>query len=305
MTAPLAPIAIFGYRRPEHIARVLTSLRTNPEHVNSSIHVFLDGARGPADAEDVLRTRAVVHENAPHHAEIVERESNAGLANSIIAGVTRLTHEYGTVIVLEDDLVPSKHFLRYMNEALQRYAQDDRVISAHAYCYPVAGKLPETYFLRGADCWGWATWKRGWDLFEPDGRRLLAELQRRRLTRRFDFDGSYPFTQMLRDSIAGKNDSWAIRWYASAFLKDKLTLYPGSSQVQNIGADGSGVHEGSSRAFEHVDWGGALQVDEIPVRESTEVRALFAAYLSTLRPSIASRLLRRLKRLMSQSGMGK
>lgn len=301
MTAPLAPIAVFAYRRPRHIARVLASLRANPEHENSPIHVFLDGARGVADEEDVARTRAVVRECAPRHAEIVEREGNAGLANSIVAGVTRLTREYGCAIVLEDDLVPCGHFLRYMNEALQRYAHDDRVISAHAYCYPVAGKLPETFFLRGADCWGWATWKRGWDLFEPDGRKLLRELERRHLTREFDFDGSYPYTRMLRDCIAGKNDSWAIRWYASAFLKDKLTLYPGSSQVQNIGADGSGAHEVSTRIFEHAEWGRALELGSIAVEESMQARRLFAAFLAGLRPSLAVRVRRRLMRLASKA----
>ena len=299
MSAPFAPLGIFAYRRPGHVARVLTSLRANPEFEQSPIRVFLDGARGATDAEDVARTRAVVRELVPRHAEIVEREFNAGLANSIIAGVTQLTQEYGHAIVLEDDLLPSKHFLRYMNDALARYAQDDRVISVHGYCYPVTGKLPETFFLRGADCWGWATWKRGWELFEPDGRKLLDDLEQRQLTRDFDFDGSYPYTQMLRDCIAGRIDSWAIRWHASAFLRGKLTLYPGSSQVQNIGADGSGVHVGTTEVFEHADWGQQLQVAQIPVEESKEARRLFAAYLSGLQPSIGAKILRRLRRVLS------
>lgn len=299
MSRPFAPIGIFAYRRPRHVARVLTNLRANPEFEQSPIHVFLDGARGPADAEDVARTRSVVRELVPRHAEIVEREVNAGLANSIIAGVTQLTHEYGHTIVLEDDLLPSRHFLRYMNDGLTRYAQDDRVISVHGYCYPVTGKLPETFFLRGADCWGWATWKRGWDLFEPDGRKLLDALGQQQLTRQFDFDGTYPYTQMLRDCIAGKVDSWAIRWHASAFLAGKLTLYPGSSQVQNIGADGSGVHVGTTEAFEHADWGRKLQVGPISVEECEEARQLFAIYFSRLQPSLSARVLRRLRRLMS------
>ena len=169
----------------------------------------------------------------------------------------------------------------------------------HAYSYPIAGELPETFFLRGADCWGWATWKRGWDLFEPDGRKLLSELERQQLTRSFDFEGSYPYTQMLRDCIAGMNDSWAIRWYGSAFLHRKLTLYPGSSQVQNIGADGSGTHVGSTRSFENSEWGRALEVGNIRVEESQEARRAFAAYLAGLRPSMATRVLSRLRRLMS------
>jgi hypothetical protein len=47
---------------------------------------------------------------------------------------------------------------------------------------------------------------------------------------------------MLRNQIVGKNDSWAIRWYASAFINDKLTLYPGKSLLANSGNDLSGTN---------------------------------------------------------------
>ncbi|HOD41117.1 MAG TPA: hypothetical protein PKL57_11210, partial [Candidatus Wallbacteria bacterium] len=165
-----------------------------------------------------------------------------GLAKSIIAGVTDVVEKYGRVIVMEDDMVSSPYFLRYMNEGLEFYENCDRVVSIHGYIYPVEGKLDETFFLKGADCWGWATWKRGWSVFESDGKKLLKELRERNLTAEFDFDGSYGFTQMLEHQIEGVNDSWAIRWHASAFLKDKLTLYPGRSLIDNIGNDASGTH---------------------------------------------------------------
>lgn len=275
-------------------------LARNPEAARSRLFVFVDAPTSEAVAPKVSEVRSLARKLAGFAAvEVIEQSINQGVANSIIHGATRLTAEFGQVIVLEDDLLPSTHFLRYMNDALQRYASDDRVISVHAYSYPVATPLPRTFFLRGADCWGWATWKRGWDLFEPDGRKLLLELESRRLTREFDFDGSYPYTRMLRDCIAGKNDSWAIRWYASAFLHGKLTLYPGSSQVQNIGADGSGIHVGSTRSFQHAAWGEDLQVGGIPVEESREARQAFAGYLSGLRLSLATRVLRGLRRLVA------
>jgi hypothetical protein len=164
------------------------------------------------------------------------------LAKSIIEGVTEVLARYERIIVLEDDMVTSPHFLSYMNEALDRFADDERVISAHGYVYPVQETLPEAFFLRGADCWGWATWRRGWSLFNPDGQALLDELKRRSLIKAFDFNGAYGYSKMLEGQIKGTNDSWAIRWYASAFLADKLTLYPGRSLVHNIGNDSSGTH---------------------------------------------------------------
>jgi hypothetical protein len=299
-SANLAPIALFVYNRPDHLARVSAALARNPEAARSQLFVFVDAPKAESAAPKVAEVRSLAAQlRGFASVEVFPQSSNQGIARSIIEGATSLTGEYGRVIVLEDDLLPGVHFLRYMNEALLRYADDDRVISIHAYSYPVRAKLPETFFLRGADCWGWATWKRAWDLFEPDGRKLLAELDRRRLTADFDFEDSYPYTQMLRDCIDGRNDSWAIRWYASAYLNGKLTLYPGSSQVQNIGADGSGMHVGSTRLFEHAVWGRSLELDAIPVEESRQARHAFAAYLADLQPSVAARVLRRFKRLVS------
>jgi len=295
-----APIALFAYNRPAHLARVAQALSANPEAGASRLFVFSDAPKRDADRGGVAEVRA--HARALRgfaSVEVIDQRENQGVARSITGGVARLTAEFGRAIVLEDDLLPSPHYLRYMNRALDVYAEDERVISVHAYSYPVAAPLPRTFFLRGADCWGWATWKRGWDLFETDGRRLLRDLEQRNLLREFDFGGVYPYSRMLRDSIEGRNDSWAIRWYASAFLQGRLTLYPGSSQVQNIGADGSGIHVGSTRSFQHAAWGAPLEVGGIPVEESPAARQAFAEYLSGLRPSMATRVLRGLRRLVA------
>jgi len=134
-----------------------------------------------------------------------------------------------------------------MNDGLRIYENEDEVISIHSYLYRVRTKLPDTFFLRGADCSGWATWKRGWDLFEPDGKVLLQKLIETNQSEAFDFGGNYPYTQMLIDQIEGKTNSWAIRWYASAFVNNKFTLYPGKPLVSNIGGDGTGINSG----FDH------------------------------------------------------
>ena len=81
--------------------------------------------------------------------------------------------------------------MTYMNEALQHYANDERVVSIHGYVYPVSESLPETFFLPGADWWGWATWRRGWVCFNPDDLALRTELKRRRLEYTFDFGDAY------------------------------------------------------------------------------------------------------------------
>jgi hypothetical protein len=217
---------------------------------------------------------------------IVTQESNIGLSRSIITGVSAVCGIHGQAIVVEDDIVTSPHFLRYMNDALRRYEDDGRVVSVHGYVYPGIQDLPEAFFLRGADCWGWATWQRGWRLFDSDGSRLLDEIKRRHLARQFDLDGSYPYTRMLESQVAGRLDSWAIRWYASAFLRGKLTLYPGRSLVTNIGTDGTGTHCRKTSRFDAALAQAPVSVWPQRVEEDVRARALIASHLRGLgRPS--------------------
>lgn len=299
----LAPIALFVYDRPDHLTRVVDALVGNEEASLSQLFIYSDAPKGVAAADSVAKVRSVARSvRGFRSVEVVVQPTNQGVAQSIIGGVSELVARFGKVIVLEDDLLPSRNFLRYMNGALDLYEDAEEVISIHGYSYPVSTLLPETFFLRGADCWGWATWKRAWDLFDPDGRKLLTELESRSLTWEFDFDGSYHYTQMLKDCLRGKNDSWAIRWYAAAFLRGKLTLYPGSSQIQNIGTDGSGVHVGATESFEHGVWGKPVDLAPIPSQESVAARRVFAAFLYGLRPPLGARILRRLQRLVSTQG---
>jgi hypothetical protein len=285
-----APVVVFAYARPEHLQRTIESLRANPEAASTVLHVLCDGPRSSQDQSQVDAVRkyvASIEGFASVHR--VFREHNLGLAQSVIEGATELLRRHEQLIVLEDDLVLSPHFLRYMNQALVCYRHDDQVASVHGYCYPVDTPLPETFFLRGADCWGWATWARAWRHFEADGRTLLQRLRERRLTRAFDLDGSYRYTAMLEDQVAGRNNSWAIRWHASCFLRDMLTLYPGRSLVDNIGNDASGTHCDATGAFSQAVTGVAIEVERIALVESVSARKAFARFLRAQKPSLAAR----------------
>jgi hypothetical protein len=282
-----APVTLFVYNRPDHARRTIEALRENELAAESDLIVFSDGPKSEAAAPRVAEVRDLLKSVTGFRSlKIVKRDGNWGLAQSIISGVTETVDARERVIVLEDDMVTSPYFLRYMNEALDLYEGDEDVISIHGYVYPVGCGLPETFFLRGADCWGWATWKRGWRMFEPDGSKLLSEIRRRRLERDFDFSGTYSYTRMLADQIAGRNDSWAIRWYASAFLSGKLTLYPGRSLVRNIGLDSSGAHCRSTKVLDAELATSPLRLLRIPIREDEQVRALFASYFSTSQSSL-------------------
>jgi len=279
-----AAVAIFAYRRPEHLQRCLDALAANPQASGTELHLFLDGSRGDQDAEPVRQTRLVAASASGFgRVHIHERSINFGLARNIIEGVSELLEINDEVIVLEDDLVVSPHFLEYMNAGLKLYEGVDQVASIHGYVYPVSKPLPRTFFLRGADCWGWATWRRAWSTFETNGEALLARIESGGLARDFDWDGAYPFLRILRHQVRGKNDSWAIRWHASCFLQGMLTLYPGVSLVENHGFDGSGRHSSGVAASWNGRGGDRVPVERILLEENRDARAVLGAYLRSRR----------------------
>ena len=294
-----APITLFVYNRLDHTRRTVDSLRLNLLAQESDLVIFSDAHKLGTQSGKVAEVREYIHQISGFKSvTVVERDVNFGLAKSIIDGVTKIVNEHGRIIVLEDDMVTSPHFLTYMNEALDKYADDDRVIGIHGYIYPVKQSLPEAFFLRGADCWGWATWRRGWAHFNPDGQYLLNELKRRKLINAFNFNGAYSFSSMLEDQIAGRNDSWAVRWHAAAFLADKLTLYPGRSLVHNIGSDNSGTHCGESSIFDSELSNTPINLGNIPVQISETGLGAFEIFYRQTQPVLLQRIVRKVQALL-------
>jgi hypothetical protein len=242
-----APIAVFAFRRPDLTSQLLASLLQNPEAAQSSIHVFCDGPRSQGDDPAVSATLAAVRSFDLPNIAVTARPANLGLAANIIDGVGTLCQRHGRVIVLEDDLLVSPTFLRYMNDALTRYADSPEVFHVSGYQYPLDLKAnTDAVFLPFINSSGWATWSRAWAAFDASasGRaRLLAD---RRLRRRFDLNGNYEFYNILEQYAAGKVNSWAIRWYLSVFMRGGLALFPAKSLVANQGFGEGATHTNHS-----------------------------------------------------------
>lgn len=299
MNKNIAPICLFVYNRPWHTRKTIEALAKNSLSSQSDLFIFSDGTKNKEDESNVASVRKFIKNISGFKSVIIiEQEKNFGLANSIIGGVTKIINKYGKIIVMEDDLITSPYFLEYMNNALDLYEEDNGVVSIHGYTLPAKSPLPETFFLRGSDCWGWATWKRGWDLFEPDGKKLLENLEQKNLTKKFNLDGNFHYTEMLQKQIAGLNDSWAIRWHASAFLADKLTLYPGKSLINNIGQDASGTNKSNSSIFKTKVTQKKVNVEKIQITENHKAKKIVQKFLKSLKPGIAKRILRKIKHLI-------
>jgi hypothetical protein len=234
----LAPIAIFTYNRLDFLKILIQSLKKNTLSKNCTIYFFSDNWKNTADKKKVLDVRNFIKNVSGFKKKItILRNKNFGLAKNIISGIDFVLKKNNKIIVLEDDLELSNKFLKYINVALDIYKNDKKVASVHGWSFPINFKkdTPDYFFIRGADCWGWGTWKRAWKKFNPDGNDLLNKIKNQNYEKLFNFNNSFNYTKMLEDQVKGRNNSWAIRWHASMFLENMFTLYPKTSLVKNNG----------------------------------------------------------------------
>lgn len=242
----LVPIALFVYNRPWHTLQTLEALAQNEGANQSHLVIFSDGAKDASnklEVEAIREVRTLIREKQwCSSVQIIERQDNWGLAQNIISGVTQLVQDFGKVIVLEDDIVTSQYFLKYMNDALNIYEKEEKVMHISGYMYPVPEPLPQTFFIYPASCWGWATWERAWKNYNDNAGELMETLRREKRISEFDFYNSFNHYEQLLANADGVLHTWAVKWYASIFINDGLSLHPYPSLVQNIGLDGSGTN---------------------------------------------------------------
>lgn len=301
----LAPIVLFVYNRPWHTRQTLEALSNNYYADQSELIVFADGPKQNASSEDIekiIEVRSIVKEKQwCKSVKIIESEINKGLADSIVSGVTKIVNEYGKIIVLEDDIVTSPGFLKYMNDALSLYESKEKVMHISGYMFPVNEKLPQTFFYNTASCWGWGTWARAWKYFNEDTRKLAELIYRNNLVKKFNVQNSYPFYSHLEDNISGKIKTWAVMWYASFFLKSGFSLHPYPSLTNNIGHDNSGENCTTNNFFYWNRLANQISVKTIPIKESKKAISAMVKFNKKLPGTIKysnNRLTFYLKRLI-------
>jgi GT2 family glycosyltransferase len=296
-----APIVLFVYNRPEHTQRTLAGLAANPEASESDLIVYADGPKRPEHQASVRAARDLVRNAVGFRSvEIVERESNLGLANSIISGVSEVCAAQGRAIVVEDDLVVAPSFLAFLNAGLDRYQSEEKVFQISGYSYPAHDRsTTQSFFLPMVSCWGWATWSRAWKEFDSKMTALQGLDSDPIARRRFNVDDTYDYYGMACQQRQGKIDSWGIRWQLSLFARGGLVLYPRDSLVYNSGVDASGTHGVGQTAFQR-ELGSKAQETSMmtwPTSVATDERALgqVKQLLRANRPGLLRRIIERLR----------
>jgi hypothetical protein len=243
----LAPIVLFVYNRPEHTKQTVEALQKNELAIESDLIIYSDASKNIGDKAKTDEVRKYIKSiNGFKKVTVIKREKNWGLAASIIDGVTKIVNAYGKVIVLEDDLVTSPYFLKFMNDALEFYKNEDKVWHISGWNYPIEiDGLNDVFLWKVMNCWGWATWAENWNFFEKDADRLMKNFSEDEI-KEFNLNGVEDFFEQVKANMESRTNTWAVFWYATIFKKNALCVNPLISYVNNIGFDASGVHCGNN-----------------------------------------------------------
>ena len=250
---PYAPVVVFVYDRLKHVEEALSALNGNDYAELTELFIFSDlYDENTANRQEVMAVRKYIQKFSENcrfiNVNIIMAKEHNGLAKSVISGVTDVINKYGKVIVVEDDLVTAKSFLRYMNEALDYYKDNKRVWSISGYSLPLFSLRrckSDVYAGYRGSSWGWATWKDRWDMTDwsvSDYAEFISSEQRMKEFNR----GGEDMSDLLTMQMEGKSDSWAIRWNYQQYKQNMVSIFPVRSQVKNMGWDGSGRNCGKS-----------------------------------------------------------
>lgn len=242
MLNDLAPIVLFVYNRLDNTKKTIEYLKNNNLANLSEIYIISDGAKTNDDLESILKVRNYLKKlDGFKKITIIERKRNYGLAYNIISGINNIINKHGKVIVLEDDIITSEYFLDYMNNALNEYKDIKRVMAISSNLLPMKTEgLSDTFFLPWFNCWGWATWKDRWSLYERNPKTLISK-SNLKLIRYVNVNGTAPdMWSQVDDNYLGRKKTWAIFFSVLICKKNGAVLYPRCSLSNNIGFDGSG-----------------------------------------------------------------
>lgn len=246
------PIVIFVYKRLEHTKLTINSLLQCEESQHSLLYIYSDAPKDINDVSAVNEVRKYLMTITGFKKVVINyRKSNYGLAKNIILGLNEIFEKNEKAIILEDDIIVSKHFLKFMNDALNLYNNEKKIWHISGWNYPirVSNYQYNSFFLQLSNCWGWATWADRWHFFEKKPDNIMKSWTSQ-MKNRFTLQGAnYNFWQQVTYNQKGKINTWAIFWYATIFQNNGLCLNPDRTFTKNIGNDGSGENCGDVDIF--------------------------------------------------------
>ena len=242
----LSPIALFVYNRLDNTQQTIEHLLRNPEAADSELYIFSDGGKDKQSWKEVNELRTYLHSvSGFKEIHLIERSENIYIERNVTEGIQEVFKKHDTVIVLEDDICTSPIFLKYMNEALEKYNDAAQVMHIAGFTNLDLAKKGDTYFTPHMTGWGWATWKDRWQYFH---RYETKEEALKGLTtedlKAIEYNGNFHCLQSLnRNPIP-----WDICWELCIYKQQGLCLHPTHTLVKNIGIT-NGTHFKTQKIF--------------------------------------------------------
>lgn len=294
-----APIVLFTYKRIKQTKKTIEALIANELAKDSELFIYSDGPKSESDQLEVQEVRTYLKSVVGFKkTTIIEQATNKGLAKSIVEGVTEVAKKYGKLIVLEDDIVTSPWFLKFMNDALDLYENESSIMHISGYMYPHKKRLPQTFFFNVPLCWGWATWDRAWSKYNNDADDHVSYLDQNHLWRSFNKFGGKYLERQLRKNQSGKMNTWFIYWHATVFRNQGYCLYPGQTLVHNIGFDKTGQHKASTNKFYSPLSLSRIEVSTVTVEENKEASRAIRLFYLLRRNSYIRKIIETIKKII-------
>lgn len=236
-----APIILIVFNRPEHTKRVIEALSANPLALESDLHIFSDGSRGPKDDASVQAVKNVIQKIEGFKQVYLHlRIKNVGCSSNVLTAVDTVLESYDKCIVVEDDILVAPNFLEFMNQALNYYQDNETIFSIGAFhpFFKIPAKYPHEVYALGRNCsWGWGVWKNSWKKINLDPKQIRKELSDSRIRKAFAQHGEDTLRTFEHDP-----EIWDLRVSYGQWKCGLMTIFPTHSFTENIGRDGSGVH---------------------------------------------------------------
>ena len=233
------------FNRPDTTSRVFEAIR---QAQPPRLYVAADGPRTSRPGEEALcqQTRAIIQGvDWDCKVKTLFRDENLGCGRAVSGAIEWFFSQEPEGIVLEDDCLPHPDFFPYCEELLARYRNDKRVafISGNNFDFDAPARKESYYFSAYSHVWGWAAWRRTWDLYDfhlgektlPEFRKILRRLFLTQTERRH---WEYLFMKMK----LGKIDTWDYQLSISIMFAGALCIIPSVPLIRNIGFTPDATH---------------------------------------------------------------
>lgn len=303
------PVIFIIFNRPDVTQKVFEQIR---QAKPSQLLVIADGPREnkPGEAEKCQKTRSII-EQVDWDCQVFKNYSdvNLGCQKRVSSGLDWAFELVEEAMILEDDCLPHSVFFTFCNQLLEYYRNDQRIMVISGANYQLGNRRTEYsyYISRFNHCWGWATWRRAWKLFDfnmtcwPEIRDadlfkdLLIDMD-------LDTDAIKYWYRIFQSTYAGEQNSWAYRWTFACWIHSGLTIIPNTNLISNLGFSPDATHTSQANHFAELALGSLSFPLQHPPYIIPHVKAdIFTQLNHFYKPGIRSVIKRKLKALFLPS----